>query len=83
VRLKAGPFVFPFPNTKARVHAVKLHDLHHVLTDYETTWTGEAEIAAWEIASGCGPYYAAWLLNFGALAIGLLIAPRKTCRAFL
>src|SRR5262249_30222948 len=60
-----------------------LHDLHHVLTEYDTTWTGEAEIGAWEIASGCGAYYAAWILNMGAFAIGLMIAPRLVYRAFI
>ena len=83
VRLKAGPITFIFPNTAARVRAVKLHDLHHVLTEYDTTWTGEAEIGAWEIASGCGRHYPAWLLNFGAFAIGLAIAPRQSYRAFV
>ena len=50
---------------------------------YPTTWTGEAEIGAWEIASGCGRHYPAWFLNFGALGIGLLIAPRHVFRAFV
>jgi hypothetical protein len=83
VNLKVGPIPFGFPNTKARVRAVKLHDLHHVLTEYDTTWTGEAEIGAWEIASGCADHYAAWLLNMGAFAIGLTIAPGKVYRAFI
>jgi len=83
VSLKVGPIPFGFPNTKSRVRAVKLHDLHHVLTEYDTTWTGEAEIGAWEIASGCADHYAAWLLNMGAFAIGLIIAPGKVYRAFL
>jgi hypothetical protein len=83
VKLKAGRFTLAFPNTTSRVRAVKLHDLHHVLTGYATTWTGEAEIGAWEIASGCGRHYPAWFLNFGALAIGLLIAPRRVFEAFL
>jgi hypothetical protein len=77
------PFSFKFPNTAARVRAVKLHDLHHVLTEYDTSWTGETEIGAWEIASGCGRHYPAWLLNLGALAIGLVITPRKIYRAFI
>jgi hypothetical protein len=83
VRLKAGPFTFGFPNTAARVRAIRFHDLHHVLTEYDTTWTGEAEIAGWEIASGCADHYAAWLLNMYALAIGLAIAPRAVWRAFV
>ncbi len=83
VKLKIGRFSVAFPNTASRVRSVKLHDLHHVLTEYETTWSGEAEIGAWEIASGCGRHYPAWLLNFGAVAIGMLIAPVRTLRAFM
>lgn len=77
-----GPVAVPFPNIPARVRAVRLHDLHHVLTGYDTTWKGEAAIAAWELASGCRHYWAAWLLNFGAFAIGLFIAPRQLWAAF-
>ncbi|HEU0029495.1 MAG TPA: hypothetical protein VFQ53_02595 [Kofleriaceae bacterium] len=83
VKLKVGPVPFAFPNTTARKAAVKLHDLHHVATDYRTTWTGEGEIAAWEIGAGCGRYGAAWLLNLSAMAIGLAIAPRAVFRAFV
>jgi hypothetical protein len=83
VHVRVGPAGFCFPNTRGRVRAVKLHDLHHILTEYETTWTGEAQIAAWEIASNCRRYYIGWLLNFGALAIGILIAPRLVYRAFV
>jgi hypothetical protein len=83
VKLRIGRFFIPFPNTAARVRAVKLHDLHHVLTGYTTTWAGEAEIGAWEIASGCGRHFPAWLLDFGALAIGLVLAPVRVFRAFV
>jgi hypothetical protein len=83
VKLKAGPVPLWLPNTKARVRAVKLHDLHHVVTGYATSWTGEAEIGAWEIASGCAGFVAAWLLNLSAFAIGLVIAPVATWRAFV
>ena len=82
VQLRAGPLRFAFPNTAARVRAVRRHDLHHVLTGYEATWTGEAEIAAWELASGCGRFYAAWILNLAAAAIGLVIAPHAVIRAW-
>ena len=82
VPLSAGPFRFGFPNTKARVSAVKRHDLHHVLTGYEATWVGEAEIAAWELASGCGRFYAAWILNVAAATIGLVISPRMLVKAW-
>jgi hypothetical protein len=83
VKLQAGPIPFGIPNSDGRRRAVKLHDLHHVLTGYGTSWTGEAEISAWEIASGCGAYTVAWVINLGGLFVGLLVNPRRTYRAFL
>jgi hypothetical protein len=83
VRLQAGPLRLYLPNTAARVRAVRLHDLHHVVTGYETTWTGEGEIGAWEVASGCARHLAAWHLNLLAMAIGLFIAPRAVFDAFV
>ena len=77
----AGVPVAVFPNTKQRVRSVRIHDVHNVRTEYATSWTGEAEIAAWELASGCGDHWAAWLLNLGAALIGLAIAPRALWRA--
>jgi hypothetical protein len=32
---------------------------------------------------GCANYYAAWLLNAGAVAMGLFLAPRRLWRAFV
>ena len=82
VVLRAGPLPLYLPNSPARRRAVPLHDLHHIATGYDTSWTGEAEIGAWELGAGCGHYWAAWTLNFGAASLGLLIAPRRTLRAF-
>ncbi|HYO99293.1 MAG TPA: hypothetical protein VER76_03680 [Pyrinomonadaceae bacterium] len=83
VKMKAGPVPIWFPNTVARVKAVKFHDIHHVLTEYPTTWKGEAEIGAWEVATGCAAHYQAWLLDLLAFAIGLLINPRGVYSAFM
>lgn len=82
VKLKAGRVTFWLPNAPGRVRAVKLHDLHHLVTGYATDWTGEAEIAAWELASGCGAYGWAWALNLSALPIGLVLAPRRMLHAY-
>jgi hypothetical protein len=81
--MRAGFVPIWFPNTVARVKAVRFHDLHHVLTEYPTTWRGEAEIGAWEVATGCAAHYQAWLLNLLAFAIGLVINPRGVYRAFM
>jgi hypothetical protein len=80
---KLGPVPLGFPNSASRKRAIPLHDLHHVATGYATTWTGEAEIGAWEIAGGCTDHWAAWVLNTGAFAYGLVLAPRRTYRAFV
>jgi hypothetical protein len=82
VKLAAGPLRFAFPNTAGRVRAVRYHDLHHVVTGYATDWTGEGQIGAWEIASGCRDKIAAWVLNLYAMWVGLWIAPRAMWRAF-
>jgi len=83
VRVETKPIPFYFPNWPSRVAAARLHDLHHIAAEYETDWPGEAEIAAWEIASGCARYRAAWILNFGGFGAGLILAPRRLFRAFL
>jgi predicted nucleic acid-binding protein len=53
------------------------------MTGYQTDLLGEFEISAWELASGCADKTAAWILNFGGYAAGLLVAPRRTLRAFV
>lgn len=83
VKLMAGPVPLYFPNTAARVAAVRRHDVHHVLTGYDTTWVGEAEIGGWEIASGCGRFWAAWVLNLQALLVGMVLAPRAVLRGYV
>jgi hypothetical protein len=82
VRIQLGPVPFFIFNSAGRVRAVRFHDLHHVLTEYDTSLVGEAEIGAWELASGCKAYLAAWLLNLAAVFIGLLLAPRRVLSAF-
>ncbi len=82
-KIKVGAVFIPLLNIKARVDAVKIHDIHHILTEYKATLKGEAEIGAWEIASGCGRYYVAWLLNFGSFFYGLFFFPKALLHAFL
>ena len=83
VDFELGPIPMPFPNSDARRRAVKVHDLHHVLTGYRTDIFGEAEISAWELAAGCGNMVAAYGLNLGGMALGMFISPRRTWRAWV
>ena len=83
VKLSLGPVPFAFPNSAARVRAVRLHDLHHVATDYDTSVLGEAEIGAWEIGGSCRGFVAAWILNLYAMVLGFWIDPGAVYRAFV
>lgn len=82
VDFKLGPLPVPFPNTRARVRAVRYHDLHHVLTGYRTDFPGECEISAWEIGGGCTDHWVAWLLNLSGMGAGLFFMPRRVVKAF-
>lgn len=82
VDFKLGPLPLPFPNTAGRKRAVAYHDLHHIVTGYDTNALGEFEISAWELGAGCGSFAAAWVINLGGLCAGLIAAPRRTVAAF-
>jgi hypothetical protein len=82
VDFKVGPIPFPFPNTQSRKQALQFHDLHHIVTGYDTNFVGELQISAWEIGAGCGDFVTAWFLNLSGLAAGALVAPVQTWRAF-
>lgn len=84
VDFKLGPIPMPFPNTPARVRAVRFHDMHHLITGYRADCaTGEFEISAWEIGAGCRDFWAAWQLNLSGMMAGLVSVPQKTFRAFV
>jgi hypothetical protein len=71
------------PNTPTHRWAIMRHDLHHGATGYGTDLAGEGEISAWELRRGLrglGLYVGSLVLT-GTLA-GLLVAPRRTIRAF-
>lgn len=81
VRFLGVPVVFP--NFEARRRILFPHDVHHLLTGYETSWRGEAEIGGFELASGCRRHWAAWMFNSGGFLFGLAIAPRRMFLAFV
>lgn len=84
IKVKVWRIPIWLPNTAGRVRAVKLHDLHHVLTEYPTTWRGEAEISSWEVgAGGLKRHYAGWLLDLMNMAQGLVVNPRGVYRGFM
>ena len=83
VKIALAPkFTFYFPNFDSRRKAVIKHDIHHLLTDYKTTLKEESEISAWEIASGCKKYWAAFFINTSGMMIGIPINFWGTLKAF-
>ncbi|MBA3707029.1 MAG: hypothetical protein H0W84_14335 [Bacteroidetes bacterium] len=78
----SAKFHFYFPNFDARRKAVVKHDIHHILTGYETTVAGESEISAWEIASGCRDCWVAFFIDTSGFMLGLLINFRGVLKAF-
>lgn len=72
-----------FPNFDARRKAVFKHDVHHIATGYTSTFKGETEIGAWEIASGCRHYWVAFVLDLHAVMIGVLFNPAGVYKAFV
>jgi len=82
VHLRVGPIPFAFPNTTGRRRIVAAHDLHHVLTGYETNIRGEGELAAWEIGAGCRDG-TGLRLELRVLGFALARWPRELFRAFV
>lgn len=74
---------FPFPNPPSRQIAVRLHDLHHVVTGYGTDPAGEAEISAWEFRRGLGVFgfFVRCIITTGFLT-GFFHSPRRTLAAW-
>ena len=81
--VRLGPLTIPLPNPPSRRRAVFLHDVNHVLTVYDTVVSrGEFQIAAFEVAAGCGRVWIAWFINLFMFGLGLVFRPRMTWRAF-
>lgn len=80
--INVGPIPIHIPNIEARVKIARFHDLHHIITSYPANWLGEAEIGAWELATGCRTSFIAWFLNSGAMVVGLFINPKAVLAAF-
>jgi len=77
------PLTIHYPMTRGLRAALPRHDLHHILTGYAADVVGEAEIAAWELASGCGRNATAWYGNLAFMSLGVLLAPVRTLAAFV
>jgi hypothetical protein len=57
------------------------HDLHHVILGVDSDLAGEAAVSAFEMRTG-PPTLGIALLCVGAIALGLIVAPRRTGAAW-
>lgn len=72
-----GKFTIHIPNPGL----LHLHDLHHVVTGYETGFIGEAEVSAFELRAGC-KHIKILALCIGAILIGFFISPKRILKAW-
>jgi len=81
--VRLGPVSIKLPNPPARKRAVFFHDVNHVVTGYNTTFSqGEMAIAGFEVGAGCGRYWIAWYINLCMFALGLVFCPRDLVAAY-
>ncbi len=80
--LRIGPLSLRLRNFAWRRRALARHDIHHVLTGYECTPTGEMEMAAWEFAAGPFPSLLSTVFCLPLVGIGALMTPRRSVAAF-
>lgn len=71
------------PNFDWRKKAVPYHDLHHILTGYPFSPTGEFEMAAWEFAAGRYPNLYTTLFCIPLVCMGALLIPKRTFNAYV
>jgi hypothetical protein len=71
------------PNFGWRKRAIVRHDVHHLLTGYPCTPTGEMQMAAWEFAAGRFPHPGATAFCLPLVGMGAVVSPRRTFAAFV
>jgi len=80
--LRLGPLHLGLDNFEWRRRALQLHDVHHLLTGYRCTPSGEMEMAAWEFAAGRFRHPCATLFCLPLVGFGALLIPRRSFAAF-
>jgi ubiquinone biosynthesis protein Coq4 len=79
-----GWIKIPFVNLQARKNLLHLHDLNHILMGFDTSLSGEAQLAALELGSGFPSHCRiGYLYSPFALLPGLLICPTKVYQAYI
>ncbi|MFN0215449.1 MAG: hypothetical protein ACKVT2_14420 [Saprospiraceae bacterium] len=81
--VKIGFLPLPIFNLPSRKKALRIHDIHHVVMGFDTSWKGETAVSAWEIGSGgWGRLWYVWLIVLSGMAGGVVLYPKSTKAAF-
>lgn len=80
--IRLGPLPVPIPNPPSRRRALRIHDLHHLVTGYRTDLRGEAQVSAWECGAGLHNEPVAWVFCPSGTLGGMLRRPRSTVAAY-
>ena len=81
--LSVGPIEVRLKNFGWRKHALLRHDIHHLLTRFPCTVTGEFQIAAWEFAAGRFPHFLSTLFCLPLVGLGAVAIPRRSFRSYV
>lgn len=81
--IRAGGREITLRNFAWRREALQLHAIHHLLTGYACTLTGELEMAAWEFAAGRFRHPTATLFCLPLIGLGFAGTPQRSYAAFL
>ena len=81
--LRAGPVEVRLKNFRWRKQALLRHDIHHLLTRYPCTATGEFQIAAWEFAGGRFPHVLSTVFCLPLVGLGAVAIPKRSFRSYV
>jgi hypothetical protein len=71
------------PNFEWRKKAIPFHDLHHIITGYPFSPTGEFQMSAWEFAAGRYPNIFTTVFCLPLVGMGAVCIPKRTFAAFV
>ncbi len=77
-----GRLKLPLPNWHWRRSIVARHDMHHIVSGYDTSARGELMVASWELGARAYYDWRARALCLFLMVLGLIRYPRAAITAF-
>jgi len=64
------------PNPQYRKDIIHIHDIQHILNNFDTSWKGEGYIAGWEISTGLWKYFPINMVSLWTMGYSLWLYPK-------